>query len=469
MRDVTAPERISRIPTGAFPRPRSLATNGIPKIDHERLRKTRTGWTAGIRTVSLSPPATKCLPGEESLERTPVQGKTESRDDRDRSGEQPELSIVLPCLNEAETVGRCVRKARNSLDSLALGGEIIVADNGSTDGSQRIAESNGARVITVQRRGYGAALRAGISAARGKYVLMADADDSYALDDIGAFVDRLHEGHDLVLGNRFQGGIEHGAMPALHRYLGNPVLTRLGRLFFHIPVGDFHCGIRAFRRDRILGLGLHSSGMEFASEMVVRAALGGCRITEVPTSLHPDGRRRPPHLRTWRDGWRHLRFLLAFSPRWLLLYPGMLLLLTGLLGLLWLSFGVRHVAGVGFGLHSMLAFATMFVLGLQGVGLAVIARSYAAHLGLLPPPSGRFGAWITRVSHDSGITAGLTCLVLGVGCFAFALAMWGATGFGELDVVRTMRVPILGMVLLVAGFQLVTVSFVLGLSRFDED
>jgi glycosyltransferase involved in cell wall biosynthesis len=380
-----------------------------------------------------------------------------------------ELSIVLPCLNEAETLEVCVRKARRSLDELGVAGEVIVADNGSTDGSQDIARANGARVVDVPRRGYGAALAAGIEAAGGEYVLMADADDSYALDDIGGFLDELRGGSDLVMGNRFKGGIAPGAMPFLHRYLGNPVLSRLGRLFFRIPVGDFHCGIRAFRRDAMLGLGLRTSGMEFASEMVVRASLNQLRITEVPTTLRPDGRSRAPHLKTWRDGWRHLRFLLAFSPRWLLFYPSIFLLFAGLLGLLWLSFGPQQVGRVGFGLHSMLAFATMFVVGLQGVGLAVIARSYAAHLGLLPPPSGRMIISLARASLERGLWVGGLLILLGAASFVVALSTWGATGFGALNVVETMRVPILGMVLIVSGFQLISVSFTLSLTRIGED
>ncbi|SDJ20659.1 Glycosyltransferase involved in cell wall bisynthesis [Actinokineospora alba] len=380
-----------------------------------------------------------------------------------------ELSIVLPCLNEAETLETCVRKARESLRSLGVAGEVIVADNGSTDGSQDIARANGARVVDVPRRGYGAALAAGIEAAGGEYVLMADADDSYALDDIGGFLEALRGGADLVMGNRFQGGIAEGAMPFLHRYLGNPVLSRLGRLFFRIPVGDFHCGIRAFRRDRILELGLRTSGMEFASEMVVRASLNHFKIREVPTTLRPDGRTRAPHLRTWRDGWRHLRFLLAFSPRWLLYYPSIALQGIGLIGMLWLSFGPQRLAGVGFGLHTMLACATMFVLGLQGMSLAVVARSYAAHLGLLPPPSGRMILRIAKASLERGLWIGLLLLAGGITCFIVALSIWGAAGFGELDVVQTMRVPILGMVLMVAGFQLITVSFTLSLTKIGED
>jgi hypothetical protein len=379
-----------------------------------------------------------------------------------------ELSVVLPCLNEAETLETCVRKARASIEAMGVHGEVVVADNGSTDGSQDIARAAGARVVDVPRRGYGAALMAGIEASRGDFVLMADADDSYALEDLGGFLEELRGGADLVMGNRFRGGIEPGAMPFLHKYLGNPVLSLLGRLFFRIPVGDFHCGMRAFRRDRVLELGLRTSGMEFASEMVVRASLAHLRISEVPTTLRPDGRSRPPHLRTWRDGWRHLRFLLAFSPRWLLLYPSLLLQLAGLLGLLWLAVGPQQLGTVGFGVHSMLAFATMFVLGMQGVGLAVIARSYAAHLGLLGP-SLRLERALARVSLERGLVVGGLLLLLGTGCFVAALTSWGANGFGALDVVQSMRVPIIGMVLAVSGFQLVIVSFTLSLTRIGED
>jgi hypothetical protein len=379
-----------------------------------------------------------------------------------------ELSIVLPCLNEAETLEVCVRKAQDSLCRLGVAGEVVIADNGSTDGSQDIGRANGARVVDVSRRGYGAALSAGIDAARGRYVLMADADDSYQLDDLAGFLTELRGGADLVMGNRFQGGIAPGAMPMLHRYLGNPVLSRLGRLLFGVPVGDFHCGMRAFRRDRVQELGLRTSGMEFASEMVVRSALAGLRISEVPTTLRPDGRSRSPHLRTWSDGWRHLRFLLALSPRWLLLYPSMILQFVGLLGLVWLAAGPRRVGGIGFDLHSMVAFATMFVLGMQGIGLAVIARSYAASLGLLAP-STRLVAVLARVSLERGLVLGGVLLTLGSGCFVAALTSWGANGFGSLDVVATMRVPIIGMVLAVSGFQLIIVSFTLSLTRIGRD
>src|ERR1700677_635997 len=240
------------------------------------------------------------------------------------------VTILMPCLNEAETLAFCVRQAVTALRDNNVAGEVLVADNGSTDGSQQIATDEGARVVNVPTRGYGAALIAGIEAARGKYVLMADADASYHFEHLPRFLPKLDEGYDLVMGNRFSGSIEPGAMPPLHRYLGNPVLSSIGRIFFRIPVRDFHCGLRAFRRDPILALNLRTTGMEFASEMVVKSSLAGLRMTEVPTTLSPDGRSRPPHLRSWRDGWRHLRFLLLFSPRWLFFYPGLVTLAVGL-------------------------------------------------------------------------------------------------------------------------------------------
>lgn len=384
------------------------------------------------------------------------------------AAEQPcELTILMPCLNEAETLAVCIRKARASLERLGVDGEVLIADNGSDDGSQDIARAEGARVVPIPRRGYGAALQGGIEAARGKYVLMADADDSYALDDIGGFLESLRAGSDLVMGNRFQGGIAPGAMPPLHRYLGNPVLSLVGRLFFKIPVGDFHCGMRAFRRDKILALGMRTDGMEFASEMVVRASLNKLAIAEVPTTLRPDGRSRAPHLRTWRDGWRHLRFLLAFSPRWLMLYPALVLLAVGGLGLLWLSFGPQFVGSIAFSVQTMLACATAVIVGTQTIGLAIVSRSYAAHLGLLPK-SQRLENALERITLERGLVIGVLAALVGVALFIVALVRWGSEGFGALDPLTTMRLPILGMVFIVTGLQLVMVSFTMSLSRISS-
>jgi len=373
-----------------------------------------------------------------------------------------ELTVVLPCLNEAETLGVCIGKACASLAQLGVDGEVVVADNGSDDGSQQIARDAGARVVDVPRKGYGAALMGGIRAARGRYVLMADADDSYALDDIGAFVEALRGGADLVMGNRFLGGIEPGAMPFLHRYVGNPVLSGVGRRLFHIPVRDFHCGMRAFRRDRVLALGLQTTGMEFASEMLVRASLADLTITEVPTVLRPDGRSRPPHLNTWKDGWRHLRFLLAFSPRWLLLYPALVLLAAGLLGLVWLALGPREVGRLELSVQSMLVCATAAIVGLQAAGLALVSHGYVAHLDIVPA-SPRIERILERITLERGLVAGLLCLLAGVAAFIYAVVFWGSQRFGQLDVISTIRVPIVGMVLVVGGLQLMLVSFTMSL------
>lgn len=407
-------------------------------------------------------PAPAAIPVQVTTEPTPQPAPAAAAAQR----REYELTILMPCLNEAETLAICIRKARSSLSSLGVVGEVLIADNGSTDGSQEIARAEGARVVDIDRRGYGAALQGGIEAARGEYVLMADADDSYALDDIGGFVTALRGGAELVMGNRFQGGIAPGAMPPLHRYLGNPVLSLVGRLFFKIPVGDFHCGMRAFRRDRILSLGMRTDGMEFASEMVVRASLNKLVITEVPTTLRPDGRTRAPHLRTWRDGWRHLRFLLAFSPRWLMLYPALILLGVGSIGLLWLSFGSHAVGEIAFSVQTMLACATAVVVGLQTIGLAIVSRSYAAHLGLLPS-SERLENALERITLERGLIVGLIAFLLGVVGFVVALVRWGSVGFGALDPIDTMRLPILGMVFIIGGLQLIMVSFTMSLSRIS--
>lgn len=378
----------------------------------------------------------------------------------------PELTVVLPCLNEAETLAVCIGKALGSMADLAIDGEVVVADNGSTDGSQAIATAAGARLVDVAERGYGAALRQGIAAARGTYVIMADADDSYALDDLGPFVESLRHGADLVMGNRFAGHIEPGAMPALHRYVGNPVLSFVGRLFFRIPIGDFHCGMRGFRRDKVLGLGLRTTGMEFASEMVVRSSLASLEIAEVPTTLRPDGRSRAPHLRTWRDGWRHLRFLLAFSPRWLFLYPAMLLVALGTVIFAALAFGPVEIGRVTFDVQTMIAGATAIVVGMQAGALAMVSRAYAFRLGLLPR-SVSVERLLDRFTLEWGLIAGTSMGLAGVACFALAVARWQQTDFGRLTT-ADMRLPLLGMLLVVAGAQVTLTSFLLSLTRIGE-
>jgi hypothetical protein len=377
-----------------------------------------------------------------------------------------ELTVVLPCLNEAESLETCIRKAQKNMSDLGIDGEVVVADNGSTDGSQVIAEAAGARLIKVAERGYGAALRAGIHSARGEFVIMADADDTYALDDLGPFVEELRRGADLVMGNRFAGGIAPGAMPALHRYLGNPVLSWLGRLFFRVPIHDFHCGMRGFRREPIEALGLCTKGMEFASELVVRSTLAGLTITEVPTTLRPALRSRPPHLNTWRDGWRHLRLLLAFTPRWLFLYPAITLAAVGLVGLIALAPGPLTIGAVSFDVQTMLASACLLIVGLQMGALALVSRAYATRLNLLPR-SPRLELILDRFTLEWGVLVGALMGIAGVTLFVIATVHWQSTGFGELSI-QTMRLPIYGMVLIVAGTQLVGSSFMLSLSRIGE-
>jgi glycosyltransferase involved in cell wall biosynthesis len=378
-----------------------------------------------------------------------------------------ECSVVLPCLNEAETLAVCVRKARGCLDALGVAGEVVVADNGSTDGSQAIARAEGARVVDVPVAGYGAALMGGIEAARGRFVIMADADDSYDLAGLGPFVEALRGGADLVMGNRFAGGIAPGAMPPLHRYLGNPVLSFIGRLFFRSRIGDFHCGMRGFRRDAVLGLGLRTTGMEFASEMVVKATLAGLTVAEVPTTLSPDGRSRPPHLRTWRDGWRHLRFLLLYSPRWLFLYPGVLLMTLGLILGIALLPGPIEFGDRALDVTALLYAMAMVLIGFQAIMFAVFARAFAMNEGLLPVSRGLERAFRV-VTLERGLVLGVLALVAGLVVAVYSLVTWGSNDFGALDTRDAIRVAVPAATLLVLGFETVMASFflsVLGLAR----
>ena len=378
-----------------------------------------------------------------------------------------ELTILMPCLNEAATVGVCIAKARGFLERAGIAGEVVVADNGSEDGSQALAEAGGARVVAVSERGYGAALRAGIGAARGRYVIMGDADDSYDFSRLDAFVEKLRAGHPLVMGNRFKGGIRPGAMPALHRYLGNPVLSFIGRLFFRTRVGDFHCGLRGFDREAVASLDLRTPGMEFASELVVKAALAAWRIAEVPTTLDPDRRGRPPHLRSWRDGWRHLRFLLLFSPRWLFVYPGLALLLLGVVMTTALYFSPLHIGGLGLDVHSMLYASAGALLGIQLCLFGLFARLSAQLTGLLPPQPElqRLLRWVTL---ELGLLAGLGIALLGLIWSVAAFWRWRETGFGALDPRVVMRDTIPAAALMVAGMELFLASFLLSVLRLRE-
>jgi glycosyltransferase involved in cell wall biosynthesis len=372
-----------------------------------------------------------------------------------------ELTILLPCLDESETIAACVAKARAYLERSGVTGEVLVADNGSSDGSAALAERAGARVVHEQRRGYGSALRAGIAAARGRYVIMGDADGSYDFAALDPFVAALRDGADLVMGNRFRGGIAPQAMPPLHRYLGNPVLSGIGRLFFRSPIGDFHCGLRGFRTEAIRALGLATEGMEFASEMVVRATVDGLRIVEVPATLSPDGRSRPPHLRSFRDGWRHLRFLLLLSPRWLFLYPGAALMFAGLASMLWLLPGPRVVAGLGLGVNTLVYSSAAIVCGFQAVTFSIFAKVFAINARLLPSDT-RIRRFTSLVNVEVGMAAGLALLLAGLGGGAYSLGLWELASFGALNPEVTLRVVAPSATAMIVGLQLIFSSFFLG-------
>jgi glycosyltransferase involved in cell wall biosynthesis len=373
-----------------------------------------------------------------------------------------ELTIVMPCLNEAETLAVCIEKAQRFLRDNSVVGEVLIADNGSTDGSQDIANGLGARVVAVTARGYGAALIGGIAAAKGKFVAMGDADDSYDFLSLMPFLVKLRAGADLVMGNRFTGGIGPGAMPPLHRYLGNPVLSFLGRLFYNIKIGDFHCGLRAFSRQAILGLNLNTPGMEFASEMVVKASLQGLRIEDVPTKLVKDGRSRPPHLRSWRDGWRHLKFLLIFAPNWLFMVPGMMLIALGLIGLGLLLPGDAKLGQITLGVHSLLYSAAFVLMGAQIVSFAYLAQLFGMREGFWPqsPRMKLFSGWF---SVETGSLLGLGLLICGAITAFLAVGQWAGANYGAMKVESLMRLAIPSFLLANLGLQCVFTSFFAGL------
>ncbi len=373
-----------------------------------------------------------------------------------------ELTILMPCLNEAETLGVCIEKAMGFFARSGISGEVLIADNGSSDGSQDIALGLGARVIHVPEKGYGAALIAGIAAAQGRYVIMGDSDDSYDFSKLDPFLAKLRDGFDLVMGNRFKGGIAPGAMPPLHRYLGNPVLSTIGRVFFGGPIRDFHCGLRGFSRVAIAALDLRAPGMEFASEMVVKATMRGLRITEVPTTLSPDGRSRPPHLRSWRDGWRHLRFLLIFCPRWLFFYPGALLFALGAITMAVLLPGPVMLGLVTLDVHTLLYASGAVVMGFQAMQFWVFARLYGALTGLLPDPPG-LTQTLSRFGLEAALVVAALLLLLGFGLGFFALAQWGAEDFGALSGGKVMRLAIASVTAMLLALQLAFGAFFLAL------
>jgi glycosyltransferase involved in cell wall biosynthesis len=378
-----------------------------------------------------------------------------------------DVSVVLPCLDEAETLADCIATIQRVFREHDVAGEIIVADNGSTDGSRSIAAQLGARVIPVEDRGYGNALRGGIAAARGEYVITGDADSSHDLTQIPIFLAKLHEGYDLVVGNRFKGEIRAGAMPPLHRYLGTPVLTGVGKLFFGAPCGDQQCGFRGFSRAAFSRMRLRATGMEFASEMVVKAASLQMRIAEIPTTQFPAGRQRRPHLRTWRDGWRHLRLMLLYSPRWLFFYPGALLVVLGLAAGIWLMPGPRTVSGIVFDIHTLLFAAAAVLLGFQSVTFAAFTKIYAMREGLLPDDE-RTEKLLRLVPPEIGLAIGALVALLGLVGSVYALHSWGNQHFGDFDPVKGMRLVIPAVFALTLGGEIVLSSFFLSLLRLGR-
>jgi hypothetical protein len=374
-----------------------------------------------------------------------------------------ELTILMPCLNEAETIQACIKKAQTFLDRKGIAAEILIADNGSTDGSQELARSLNARVIAVAQKGYGAALQAGIAEAKGRYIIMGDADDSYDFSQLDDFLKELRAGADLVMGNRFRGGISPGAMPVLHRYLGNPVLSYLGRLFFRIPIWDFHCGLRGFQTEKIRRLQLQTTGMEFASEMVVRAAMAGLRVKEVATTLRPDGRSRAPHLRTWRDGWRHFKFLLMYSPRWLFIVPGMLFVCVGSLLATVIFFGpVQLTDRVELDISTFIFSCFTITFGFQLLTFGALSRYYATITGMLPETE-RAKSLVQNATVDRLVWISVFVSTFGAVLFAIAVGIWAKNNFGPLSNPFVPRLVIAGMTLLVIGLQLFFSAFLFGI------
>jgi glycosyltransferase involved in cell wall biosynthesis len=372
------------------------------------------------------------------------------------------VSVVMPCLNEAETLADCIRAARDGLRNAGINGEVVIADNGSTDGSGEIALSLGARVVHVAEKGYGSALQAGIHAAQGDWIIMGDADRSYDFSRIAPLIEKLQAGADLVMGCRMPGGggrIAPGAMPWKHRWIGNPVLTAIGRLLFQCPSHDFHCGLRAFTKEAFLKMDLRTKGMEFASEMVIKASLRGLRIEETPITLHKDGRSRPPHLRSWRDGWRHLRFMLLFSPRWLLLYPGILLTFVGGLAFARLLSGPIVVGDVSFDLNTLEIVGLGFLFGYQMILFALFVRIFAYTRGFLPRQNTLEKAF-RFFTLEKGLVCGALVLIFGIAVLLFAVFGWAKTGFGDLDPLTNTRIVIGGRTLVSLGAQTILFSLI---------
>lgn len=385
--------------------------------------------------------------------------------------EKIELSIVMPCLNEAETLEICIRKAQNFLKQNQVHGEIIIADNGSTDGSQKIANSLNAKIISISEKGYGSALRGGIESASGKYIIMADADDSYDFESLQPFLSALRSGSDFVIGNRFKGGIDKNAMPFLHKYLGNPVLSFLGRLFFKIKIGDFHCGLRGFSKEAYLKMNLKTTGMEFASEMIVKAKLNNLSIIEVPTKLHKDGRSRPPHLNTWRDGWRHLRFLLLYSPTWLFLIPGIILMVIGFSVSTLLIIEPLTIEYIMLDIHTLLYTSSMILIGFQFIVFYALTKIYAVENGLLPKSS-RYHKLFKYINLELGLLVGGLLLIFGLLLSFYGFSIWKDSHFGNLNPSHTFRIIIPAVFTILFGMQIIFFSLffsILGLKNNQDD
>jgi hypothetical protein len=391
--------------------------------------------------------------------------------DSDDQARAIEVSIVMPCLDERETIVGCVEEAKAAIVAAGVRGEVVVADNGSTDGSQLLAERAGARGVLVKGEGYGSALMGGIASASGKYVLMGDADGSYDFGELPRFLAKLRAGADLVMGCRLPSGggtILPGAMPWKHRWLGNPILSSIGRLFFDAPVRDFHCGLRAFRRDAILGLSLRCTGMEFASEMVVKSTLARLRIDQVPITLRPDRRNRPPHLRSWRDGWRHLRFMLLFTPRWLFMVPGSLLTAVGALGFVVLLRGPVTVAGVTFDTNTLLVCSAAIITGAQTIFFGVFTKLFAVHQGLLPPNE-KASKLLRSQPVELGIGLGFLALLVGVGYLFGAFVVWAEVDFGQLSYPQSLRIVIPAVTAIALGVQAIFSGFALAILELSHE
>lgn len=377
-----------------------------------------------------------------------------------------ELTILMPCLNEAETLEICIKKAMSFLTDSNVDGEVLIADNGSTDGSQEIAIRNGARVVNIQQKGYGSALRGGSENARGRYVIMGDADDSYNFLNLMPFLEKLREGYELVMGNRFKGGIEKGAMPPLHKYLGNPVLSFIGRIFYPSDIKDFHCGLRGYNRAAIQSLQLQTTGMEYASEMVVQATLHKLKMIEVPTTLSPDGRTRPPHLRSWRDGWRHLKFLMMYSPDWTFLYPGLILSVIGLIIMVAIGVGPTKIGNISFGINTMMYGSASLLVGVNISLFSMFTKAYALSSGFIPNSPKTIGIF-EKFTVEKGVVVGLVLTLLGIAATILAFVIWGNNSFGNLEPESIMKITIPATTLIAIGIELIFASFFLGILEIE--